>query len=81
MSTAAVDDWDLRRRVRTIALVQEEVGDDIELEPALVVLADDSWEKVLNRYLMLGEFIDVVADIIREYHERGHFTARLSFPA
>jgi len=51
------------------------------IEPALVVLADDSWEKALNRYLMLGEFIDVVADMIRQYHDRGHFTVKLNFPA
>ncbi|RJP75379.1 MAG: nucleotidyltransferase domain-containing protein [Candidatus Abyssobacteria bacterium SURF_17] len=25
------DDWDLRRRVRTIALVQEKAGDDLEI--------------------------------------------------
>ncbi len=50
------------------------------IEPALVTLADDSWEKVLKKYLMLAEFIDIVADTIKEYHDRGHFLARLSFP-
>jgi hypothetical protein len=50
------------------------------IEPTPVVLDDDSWEKVLSKYLMLGEFVHVVADVIRQYYNRGCFTVHLDFP-
>ncbi len=40
------------------------------IEPSLVMLDDDSWKKVLTAYLTLGEFIQVVADMIRQYSKR-----------
>lgn len=50
------------------------------IEPALVELGTDTWEKMLNQYLTLGEFVQVVADVIKEYHSRDCFTAPLNFP-
>ncbi len=40
------------------------------IEPSLVVLDNDSWRKALDTYLMLDEFIQVVADVIRQYSKR-----------
>jgi hypothetical protein len=40
------------------------------IEPSLTPLNDDSWKLVLDKYLMLGEFVQVVADALREYTER-----------
>jgi hypothetical protein len=50
------------------------------IEPALVELDSDSWQKVLNRYLTMSEFVHVVADTIREYYNRGCFSSQLNFP-
>ena len=50
------------------------------IEPTPVALDHDSWEKVLSTYLMLGEFVDVVADVIRQHYNRGCFTVHLDFP-
>ena len=50
------------------------------LEPALVELDKDSWQKVLNKYLAMGEFVQVVAEVIKEYYNRGCFSAHMDFP-
>lgn len=50
------------------------------IEPPLVLLDDDSSEKVLSRYLVLGEFVEVAAGVIRQYYDRGCFSVHLDFP-
>jgi hypothetical protein len=50
------------------------------IETELVELESDSWQKVLNRYQSMGEFVQVVEDVIKEYYNRGCFSAHLDFP-
>lgn len=49
------------------------------IEPTLVELDTNTWEKVFNQYLTLGEFVQVVANVIKEYHNTGCFTEPLIF--
>jgi hypothetical protein len=49
------------------------------IEPTPVVLESRSWEKVLSKYLTLDEFVQVVADVIKQYYKRNCFTAHLEF--
>jgi len=68
---------------RNITLPECKVWPDISpklIEPARVILDNNSWEKMLNTYLRLGDFVDVVAEVIRKYYDRGCFTVDLDFP-
>ena len=56
------------------------IGGGRKLLDTRVVLDDNSWEKALDRYSMLDEFVDVVADVIKHYYNRGCFTVDLDFP-
>lgn len=51
------------------------------IEPEPIVLGSNSWEKVLNKYIVLGEFVDVVANTIRQYYDKKCFVVELNFPA
>lgn len=51
------------------------------IEPELTVLGNNSWKIVLNKYIELGEFVDIVANTIRQYYEKKCFGVELNFPA
>jgi hypothetical protein len=49
------------------------------IEAKLIELDEDSWKKALNTYLSMGDFIQVVTGVIKEYYNRGCFSVHLNF--
>jgi hypothetical protein len=49
------------------------------LEPKHIPLNQDTWKYVLDGYLQLGSFIEVVGEVMKKYNNLGCFTEQLDF--
>ena len=51
------------------------------IEPNPIELDNQAWERAFNKYVELGEFNKIVADIIKKYDKKGCFIEHLYVPA